>query len=133
MQLDLRIGLNTMKLKTLSKINIYSRYVDKLINKTVNIFGRVGFLIVFISFILGAICLINNISENSFLFFVANMIFNLCVLLNFFITILGICHWLLKYIFINSSYNQINIDVSDFNKMILMNIVNKKYKFDKVE
>ena len=122
-----------MKLKTLSKINIYSRYVDGLISKVIDRFLIVGFFTAFMSLVLGPICLINNISEDAFLFFIINMIFNLGVLLSFLTIILGIGHWFLKHLFIKGSYNQINIDVSDFNKMILMNIVNKKYKFDKLK
>ena len=122
-----------MKLKTLSKINIYSRYVDGLISKIIDRFLMVGFFTAFMSLVLVPICLINNISEDTFLFFITNMIFNLGVLLSFLTIILGIGHWFLNHLFIKGSYNQINIDVSDFNKMILMNIVNKKYKFDKLK
>ena len=109
-----------MKLKTLSKINIYSRYVEKLIIKIIDIFGSIAFGTVFMSFILIPICLINNISEDAFLFFITNMIFNFSVFFGLFIFTLVPCHWLLKYLFIKGSYNQINIDVSNYNYVYLI-------------
>ena len=122
-----------MKLKTLSKINIYSRYVDGLIMKTTDILDKIvsfGFVMILIYV---PILIINDISVDSFLFFILSTFSKFILLLFLFHIILFICGLLLDNFLINGTYKKINLDISDFNKMILVNILNKEYKFDKLE
>ena len=121
-----------MKLRTLSKINIYSRYVDGLIMKTTDILDKIvsfGFVMILIYV---PILIINDISVDSFLFFILSTFSKFILLLFLFHIILFICGLLLDNFLINGTYKKINLYVSDFNKMMLMNIVNKKYKFNKL-
>ena len=120
-----------MKLKTLSKINIYSRYINQLIMKTTNIFDKIVIFGLAI-FLIYLPILITDPDSDSFLFFIVSTLSIFIMLLFLFNIILFICGLLLDYFLINWTYKKINLDVSDFNKMMLMNIVNKKYKFNKL-
>ena len=121
-----------MKLKTLSKINIYSRYVNELIMKTTDIFDKIvsfGF-VMFLIYV--PILIINDISVDSFLFFILSTFSKFILFLFLFNIILIICHCLIEHFLIIRTYKKINLDISDFNKIILIHIMNKEYKLNKL-